>query len=253
MKNKRAKIKSGVVCLAALFCCVMCLSDCKAAQPSPKLSLAAADISPEWVGALEAAKEAEQLFIVAGVGDTTALISMHQKDENGVWRQLLSTPGFIGKKGLGKEKEGDAKTPVGIFQFNCAFGIADDPGCALPYHQVSNDDYWSGDQREGYRYNQMVSIRELPGLDVGASEHLIDYTNQYQYCLNISYNETGVPGLGSAIFLHCFGPQKPYTGGCVAIPEEKMRLVMQNVRKDCIVVIDSLKKISPETWKSWKL
>ena len=59
-------------------------------------------------------------------------------------------------------------------------------------------------------------------------------------CANISFNEEGTPGRGSAIFLHCFGPLKPYTGGCVAIPEYIMVQVMQLVQPDCVVVIDTL-------------
>lgn len=207
------------------------------------------ECSPEWVAALDEAEGAEQLFVVAGVGRSTAMVSMHQKDAQGVWRQIMSTPGFIGKNGLGKEAEGDGMTPVGAFSFNCAFGIADDPGCELPYTKVTEDDYWSGDQREGYSYNEMVSIRDLPDLNTDDSEHIIDYTYQYQYCLNISYNEKGTPGLGSAIFLHCLGPVKPYTGGCVAIPQDKMLTVMQHVHPDCAVVIDSLETLSPETWE----
>jgi L,D-peptidoglycan transpeptidase YkuD (ErfK/YbiS/YcfS/YnhG family) len=178
---------------------------------------------------------------------------MHEKDENGVWKQIMTTPGFIGKNGLGKEAEGDGKTPIGTFSFNCAFGIAEDPGCAIEYHQVNEDDYWSGDQHKGFHYNEMVSIKDLPDLNTEDSEHLVDYPYQYQYCLNISYNEKGKAGLGSAIFLHCFGPLKPYTGGCVAIPKDQMLTVMQNVRPDCVVVIDSLENISPETWNDWGL
>ena len=64
--------------------------------------------------------------------------------------------------------------------------------------------------------------------------------------MNISYNEDGTPGRGSAIFLHCLGDQRPYTGGCVAIPRNHMITVLRNVKKDCVVVIDSLKNISPE-------
>ena len=49
--------------------------------------------SPEWIAALPAAQEVEQLFVVAGIGmdKTTAFISMHQKDEEGNWKQILST------------------------------------------------------------------------------------------------------------------------------------------------------------------
>ena len=63
--------------------------------------------SPEWVTKLDAAKDAKQLFVVAGYERSTAWISMHEKDENGNWKMLTSTPGFIGKEGLGKTKEGD--------------------------------------------------------------------------------------------------------------------------------------------------
>ncbi len=213
-------------------------------------TLADCEPSPEWIGTLGDAKKADQLFVVAGIGQTTATVSLHEKDADGVWRQIMSTPGYIGKYGLGKTREGDGMSPVGTFSFNCAFGIAEDPGCAIPYRQVNDDDYWSGDQREGHHYNEMVSIKDLPDLDLGDSEHIADYVNEYQYCLNISYNAEGTPGLGSAIFLHCFGPIKPYTGGCVAIPKDKMITVMRAVRPDCVVVIDSLQKLSPETWTS---
>ena len=209
--------------------------------------------SPEWVNALAEEKNAEQLLVVAAVGDTTASVSLHQKDEKGNWKQLLTTPGYIGKNGLGKEAEGDGKTPVGTFSFNKAFGIAADPGCALEYKQVNREDYWSGDQRDGYHYNELVSLKDLPDLNTDDSEHIIDYFYQYQYCLNISYNEKGTEGLGSAIFLHCLGPDKPYTGGCVAIPQNQMLAVMKAVRPDCVVVIDSLENLSPETVEKWGL
>jgi L,D-peptidoglycan transpeptidase YkuD (ErfK/YbiS/YcfS/YnhG family) len=110
----------------------------------------------------------------------------------------------------------------------------------MPYKQVDENFYWSGDARPGMKYNEMVDIRQLPGLDKDGSEHLVDYNPHYIYCLNIGYNEAGTPGKGSAIFLHCLGSNKPYTGGCVAIPEDKMRFVLQHVRPECKVVIDSL-------------
>ncbi|WP_296734449.1 L,D-transpeptidase family protein [Anaerovibrio sp.] len=204
------------------------------------------ELSPEWVSNLPAAKTHTQMVVVAGIGDQTAWISLHEKDRTGKWHQIVTTPGFIGKNGLGKVKEGDSKTPVGTYHFNKAFGILMNPGCKLPYTQVDENLYWSGDGRPGMKYNEMVNIRDYPELDTGESEHLIDYTLQYQYCLNISYNESGTPGKGSAIFMHCFGPQKPYTGGCVALPEDKMRQVMQRVEPECAVVIDSLENLGGE-------
>ena len=200
--------------------------------------------SPEWVTKLDAAKNAKQLFVVAGYERSTAWISMHEKDADGSWKMIMSTPGFIGKEGLGKTKEGDGMTPVGTFKFNKAFGIADDPGCAMDYTKADDDTYWSGDS--DLMYNQMVSIKDYPDLKKDDSEHIFDYQYEYQYCLNISYNEDGTPGKGSAIFLHCFGDRKPRTGGCVAIPEEQMYFVMRHVNPGCVVVIDSMENFGAE-------
>lgn len=204
--------------------------------------------SPAWVTALPAAQDAEttQLFVVAAMAAdrTTAWVSMHVCDEEGNWKQILSTPGFVGKNGLcadADHAEGCGQTPMGVYRFNAAFGIAADPGCMLPYVQVDDDIYWSGDPNR--HYNEMVNINDEPDLDMTDSEHIVDYEYQYQYCLNISFNEEGTPDRGSAIFLHCFGPQKPYTGGCVAIPEYMMKTVMQCVDPGCVVVIGTMEDL----------
>lgn len=205
-------------------------------------------VSPDWVGKLDAAKNAQQMLIAAAVRSdgTDAWITLHEKQSDGTWHMLMAAPGFIGEHGLFKTREGDKKTPVGVYRFNRAFGIADDPGCAIPYVKVDDDMYWSSDSREGYHYNHLIRRKEIPGLDTenGTLEHLIDCTFQYQYCLNISYNEEGIPGLGSAIFLHCFGPEKHFTEGCIAISRDHMRFVMQRVNKDTIIVIDSYENLS---------
>ena len=127
--------------------------------------------SPDWVTALPAAQNADtaQLFVVAGMGmdKTTATVSMHERDANGQWKQILSTPGYVGKNGLcldADHAEGCGQTPIGVYRFNLAFGIAANPGCAMPYTQVTDDAYWSGDDHEGMRYNEMVSLKDFPTL-----------------------------------------------------------------------------------------
>ncbi len=236
-----------LVCAVMILCMILSAAAC--AEQSPALQTPReiigleAEVSPEWAAALAEKQGTQQLFVVAVYENTTAWISLHRKDDNGAWKMIMSTPGFIGKNGLGKTREGDGMSPVGVFSFNRAFGIAEDPGCAIPYVQVDENAYWSGDGREGMRYNELVSLLDYPDLNLSDSEHIMDYTYQYQYCLNISYNAEGVPGLGSAIFLHCLGDRKPYTGGCVAIPMEQMYFVMQHVSPDCAVVIDTLENL----------
>ncbi len=198
------------------------------------------EASPEWVNKLPQGANAGQLVVIAATGGVGATVSMHEKAGDGSFRQILSTSGLIGKGGLGKTKEGDNKTPVGTFHFNKAFGILDDPGCAISYHKVTEYDYWSEDS--GHYYNQLVDIRNVEGLDTANSDHIIDSPPFYDYCLNISYNEEGTPGKGSAIFLHCFGTLD-YTHGCVAISRDQMKKLMQHVKPDCVVVIDSAKAL----------
>ena len=197
--------------------------------------------TPDWIKKIPDVQNANQVVVVAGTGETTAWISMHEKNSAGEFEQIMTTPGFIGKNGLGKEKEGDNKTPVGVFRFDKAFGIKPDPGCAIPYVKVTENLYWSGDAN--YKYNRLVDIRDYPELDKPDSEHLIDFNPHYNYALNISYNSACIAGKGSAIFMHCFGPAKPWTGGCVALPEEKMLFVMKHVKPGCVVIIDSIENL----------
>ena len=202
---------------------------------------ALANPSPQWVKNLPAARDSEQMVVVAGIQGTTAWISMHEKI-NGAWEMIMTTPGFIGQNGLGKVKEDDGKTPIGTFHFDYAFGIKPDPGCAIPYVQVNEHHYWSGNKN--YKYNQMINLLQAPAtFDRTDCEHLIDCAPEYNYVLSFDYNAACKPGKGFALFVRCLNSVKPWTGGGVAIPEEKMFFVMQHVRPDCVCVIDSLEKL----------
>ena len=203
---------------------------------------AQASPSPQWVKNLPAAQNSEQMIVVAGIQGTTAWISMHERNSSGEWEMIMTTPGFIGKNGLGKVKEGDHKTPVGTFYFNFAFGIAPDPGCAIPYVQVNEHHYWSGDFN--YKYNQFMDVRQAPAnFNKDRSERLIDYAPNYTYALSFDYNSECTHGKGYAFFMQCLSSAKPWTGGGIAIPEDKMLFVMQHVRPGCVCIIDSLENL----------
>lgn len=204
-------------------------------------NLAAASPSPQWVQKLPEAKTANQLFVVAADKNSVAWVSLHEKDEDGNWNQIMLTFGFVGRNGIDKKREGDGKTPTGTFKFTEAFGTQPDPDCRIPYTQLDENIYWSGDTK--CQYNKMVDIRDYPELNKEVSEHLIDYSQQYIYALNISYNEKGVPDKGSAIFLHCFDYETTATSGGIAISQDAMLFVLQNVTPECAVIIDSFKKL----------
>ena len=202
-------------------------------------------LSPQWVRDLPEAKNIDvtELVIVScsGMNSSDCTVSLHIRDNNGYWICLLETPGYVGRYGLiapDTRVEGCKRTPTGTYRFTMAFGIASDPGSALPYTKVTSDLYWSGDGRPGWHYNEMVSIKDYPGLNTSNSEHLINYTKAYQYCLNIGFNEEGISPRGSAIFLHCFGNNR-YTSGCVAVSKDSMIKILQTAGPHSLIVINT--------------
>lgn len=199
--------------------------------------------SPEWVTKLDVTEDAEQFILVAGVGLTTAVVTMHEKDSSGAWKQLISAPGFIGLEGLGPADSFHSYTPVGTFTIDRAFGLAPDPGCAMDYLQVDENYWWSGDEREGMHFNELVNIQDLPDLDKEESEQIAAFDYAYQYVLNMGFNAECKHSGGSCFFFHSFRVNRCYTGGCVAVPEDIMRFVMQHVKPGCKIKIDSLEKM----------
>ena len=55
--------------------------------------------SPDWLKALPSAQKDDvtQIFVVsaAGMEKTTATVTMHEKDKDGNWKQIISTPGYV--------------------------------------------------------------------------------------------------------------------------------------------------------------
>ena len=207
----------------------------------------AEDLSPKWVRSLPEARDkaVDQLIVVAasGMNSSDCVVSMHERNSDGDWVQIFSVTGYVGVDGMVYDEdryEGCGRTPIGTYKFTKAFGIAPDPGCAIPYTELTDDLYWSGDYSE--HYNQMVSINDYPYLDTSNSEHLVDYDPAYQYCLNIGFNRECMAGRGSAIFLHCFG-NNPYTMGCVAVSEDTMVEILQRVEPNCVIVIDTVSSL----------
>lgn len=182
-------------------------------------------------------KNTDRLIFVKYTGGTSCHVYMLKKQlrKDGVthkWKRILACRGYVGLNGIGKTREGDMTTPQGTFKIGEAFGILEDPGTKIPYTQLNPYLYWSGEEGT---YNTMVDSRELGHIPAN-SEHLIDYTMSYRYALDMGYNRKCVFKKGSALFLHCFG-NNTYTAGCVAISEENMRTILQNVTKKTRICI----------------
>lgn len=182
---------------------------------------------------LQIAKTVSQIITVTAEGNK-ATLTMHEKAPDGTWSELLSTSASIGANGIGKSKEGDRKTPTGMYRFLFGFGNEPNPGTALSYTQADLSYYWVDDPDSAY-YNQFVSTSKVRK-DWDSAEHIAGVKDSYNYALALDYNKECTPGLGSAIFLHC----TPTSGaGCIAVPENVMIEILKNITGDCVIIIDS--------------
>ncbi|MCI1779488.1 MAG: L,D-transpeptidase family protein [Bacteroidales bacterium] len=128
----------------------------------------------------------------------------------------------LGKDGFaapGKKREGDEKTPTGLFGLGPLFSYEATVDTGLPFTQVSSDDKWIDDP-ESDDYNKHVCGRT----EARSFERLLLRSDAYKYCLVIDYNTSPVVrGMGSAIFFH-LGSEP--TGGCIDINEENMKEIL---------------------------
>jgi L,D-peptidoglycan transpeptidase YkuD (ErfK/YbiS/YcfS/YnhG family) len=131
----------------------------------------------------------------------------------------------IGKNGFAPpldKLEGDGKSPTGIFRLGKLYSYEKRLNTLLENQQVTTEDKWIDDPNSK-DYNTYVK----GATKAKSYENLLLKNDAYKYCLVIEYNTNPiVKGKGSAIFFH-LGVKKPYfTAGCVAIDEEKMKLVV---------------------------
>lgn len=176
----------------------------------------------------------DTMILVIGDGYTnnSAVLYYYEKTD-GEWECLLAVDAWCGSNGFSNSTyEGDRTTPVGCFEMGLSFGNAPNPGTDLEWYDVNEYMYWVDDNTSEY-YDQMIDAREVPPDSWNHGEHLIEYTHAYAYCIFIAVNP---PYETSAIFLHCDGGGTS-TAGCVGIPEDSMRWVMQNVKTDTRIAI----------------
>ncbi|MBQ8828045.1 MAG: L,D-transpeptidase family protein [Clostridia bacterium] len=178
-------------------------------------------------------------IITVSVKDNSAQLSLYGALRNGIRKKLICSEAFIGINGIGKEKEGDGKTPVGVFRFCAAFGNKPNPGTLFAYIHTDDSYFWVDDSSSAY-YNELVSVENVKK-DWSSAEHILSYGAVYNYVLAIDYNKEHIPGIGSGIFLHCSSGRP--TAGCVAVPEDIMIEILKITEPDCMIVIDTAERI----------
>jgi L,D-peptidoglycan transpeptidase YkuD (ErfK/YbiS/YcfS/YnhG family) len=143
------------------------------------------------------------------------------------WIQALEPmDAVVGRKGFateGEKREGDGRTPSGIYRMGTTFGYAESIHTKMPYRQALADDLWIDDQGDP-DYNRWVKQSQTRALSF---EKMRRADNLYQYGIVIEYNTASiVKGHGSAIFFHVWAGAGSTTAGCVAVSEENILKIL---------------------------
>ncbi|PKN51970.1 MAG: hypothetical protein CVU55_09500 [Deltaproteobacteria bacterium HGW-Deltaproteobacteria-13] len=155
----------------------------------------------------------------------TTLYAMEKRKDN--WQTVFEPfDAVIGRNGFaqeGEKKEGDGKTPSGIYPLETTFGYNAVIETKMPYRQASADDIWVDDPGAD-DYNRWVKKQET---SASSYEIMKRDDNLYKYGIVIEYNTAPViKGNGSAIFLHIWKCEGIPTAGCVAVSEENILKIL---------------------------
>lgn len=161
---------------------------------------------------------AQQVIAVAtnGYGTSAATVTAYERGASG-WRQEFG-PWFayVGRNGVapyGEKREGDGRTPSGVYGFDFMFGVEADPGTHYPYRRITGSNIVWDDDSNSANYNRWIDTNTA---SAGIGPEPMYNTPSYDYGAVIAYNAARTPGLGSAIFLHVSHGSS--TAGCVALP-----------------------------------
>jgi len=142
----------------------------------------------------------------------------------------------IGKNGATKhKKEGDKKTPRGLFKVENLYFRKDrkeKPLTLLKCIEIKKNMGWCNDIRFPNKYNKLFKIEKKI-----QHEKLKRKDYKYDFLIPIKYNfKKPVTGKGSCIFIHLTKDYKP-TAGCIALKEKDFLIMLKLIKKNSKIKI----------------
>jgi len=184
------------------------------------------------------------LVTTAGWDATQGTLHRYERDDDGAaWRQAGAFPVSIGRAGSAwgtglhaaadaadgpRKREGDGRSPAGIFALGTAFGYAAAADIRLPYAPMRQSHYCM-DVPASPLYNTIVDADQVGRAAVdGSTEPMrLDLHDsgdpRYRLGFVIEHNAGNVPGDGSCIFAHLWRTPGETTAGCTAMEDADMR------------------------------
>jgi L,D-peptidoglycan transpeptidase YkuD (ErfK/YbiS/YcfS/YnhG family) len=129
------------------------------------------------------------------------------------------------------KREGDGRSPAGVFAIGSAFGYAGSESTGLPYLALNADQYCV-DVSGSPLYNRIVDARDVGSAAVAGSTEPMrrdlhaNGDDAYKIGFVIEHNPRGEAGAGSCIFAHLWKSADSSTSGCTAMTESAMRALL---------------------------
>ena len=143
----------------------------------------------------------------------------------------------IGKNGTTiKKKEGDNKTPKGIYSIGKLYYRKDrlnKPSTRLKSIVIKKNMGWCDDINSPENYNQLIKTTKKV-----RHEKLFRNDKKYDLLIPIKYNyQKKIIGKGSCIFLHITNDFKP-TAGCIALKEKDFIILLKLINSKTKILIN---------------
>ena len=212
------------------------------------------------------------LVVVPDWTSTRGMLDRYER-EGGDWIRVgTRVPVTIGRSGCGwgaglhpaqqdgpRKREGDGRSPAGVFGIGIAFGAEEMLETGLRYRQMTSHD-WCIDVSGSPLYNRIVDDREVGAAGVrGSTEPMrrdlhLDGDRLYSVGFVIGHNTGCRAGAGSCIFAHPWKKPGATTAGCTAMDEQHLRDVLAWLVDDACPRLALLPAAEHRrVWQRWKL
>lgn len=133
--------------------------------------------------------------------------------------------------GYREKREGDGRSPAGVFAIPAAFGTASraPSGVTLPWLECTPTLRGVDDPASRY-YNRIVDEAAVPDKDWTSAETMRRADGLYDWGAIIDHNAAALPGAGSCIFLHIWKGPNQGTAGCTALDRAHVEYIIRWLR-----------------------
>ncbi|TAM23451.1 MAG: hypothetical protein EPN68_09995 [Rhodanobacter sp.] len=203
-------------------------------------NVVAGDVPAAWADARQMV-----LVTVPGWNAMQGTLRTYERSDGGAWREAgKARPVVIGHSGAAwgiglnpaqhdgpQKREGDGRSPAGVFRIGTTFGYAAHADTTMPYLALTATDYCM-DVSGSPLYNRIADTNKVGAAALkGSSEPMrrdlhVQGDQRYRLGFVIEHNPNGVPQGGSCIFGHLWKTPDTGTTGCTAMNPATMRRLL---------------------------